>query len=99
MYYDLVFSLCSADVHSQFISLARWNMVPCANPLHNYHFLPAFGRRIVNPFLPLTACVLLKETCHRFFQHYKVEASCTKVLADALNEASALVTGSPSPEA
>jgi hypothetical protein len=33
VYYDLVFSLCSADVHSQFISIARWNMVPCTNPL------------------------------------------------------------------
>jgi len=98
VYYDLVFSLCSADVHSQFISLARWNMVPCKNPLHNYHLLPAFGRRILNPFLPLTACVLLKETCQRFFEHYKVDPSCTKVLEDALVQASAIVTASPPPE-
>jgi len=95
VYYDLVFSLCSADVHSQFISLARWNMVFCKNPLHNYHLLPAFGRRIFNPFLPLTACVLLKETCQRFFGHYKVQASCTKVLEDALAETSVIVRGSP----
>ncbi len=94
VYYDLVFSLCSADVHSQFISLAQWNMVPCKNPLHNYHLLPAFGRRVFNPFLPLTACVLLKEVCQRFFEHYKVEPSCTKVLEAALVEASAVVTDS-----
>jgi len=99
VYYDLVFSLCSADVHSQFISLARWNMVPCTNPLHNYHLLPTFDRRIINPFLPLTACVLLKEACHRFFEHYNVAAKCTEVLADILNEASAILTGSPPPEA
>jgi hypothetical protein len=99
VYYDLVFSLCSADVHSQFISLAQWNMVPCKNPLHNYHLLPAFGRRIINPFLPLTACVLLKETCQRFFEHYKVEPSCTKVLEDALAEASAIVATSESGDA
>lgn len=99
VYYDLVFSLCSADVHSQFISLARWNMVPCKNPLHNYHLLPAFGRRIFNPFLPLTACVLLKEACQRFFEHYKVSADCLKVLEDALVDASETVTGSAPPEA
>lgn len=92
VYYDLVFSLCSADVHSQFISLARWNMVFCSNPLHNSHLLPAFGRRIENPFLPLTACALLKETCHRFFEHYKVVPTCTNVLERALAEASAIVT-------
>jgi hypothetical protein len=99
VYYDLVFSLCSADVHSQFISLAKWNMVPCKNPLHNYHFLPAFGRRIYDPFLPLTACVLLKETCQRFFEHYKVEPNCTKVLEDTLTEVSAIVTSSRPSEA
>jgi hypothetical protein len=99
VYYDLVFSLCSTDVHSQFISLARWNMVPCKNPLHNYHLLPAFGRRVYNPFLPLTACVLLKEACQHFFEHYKVDAACLKVLEDALVEASEIVTGSGAPKA
>jgi len=94
VYYDLVFSLCSADVHSQFISLVRWNMVPCKNPLHNYHLLPAFGRRVYNPFLPLTACVLLKEACKRYFEHYKVDSDCLKVLEDALVEASQIVRNS-----
>lgn len=93
VYYDLVFSLCSADVHSQFVSLARWNMVPCKNPLHNYHLLPAFSRRVYNPFLPVTACVLLKEACQRFFEHCKVDADCLKVLEDALVDASKIVTG------
>jgi hypothetical protein len=99
VYYDLVFSLCSADVHSQFISVARWNMVPCENPLHNCHLLPAFGRRVYNPFLPLTACVLLKEACERFFKHHKVDAECVKVLEDALVDASKIVTESPTPKA
>ncbi|UCC31463.1 MAG: hypothetical protein JSU86_04145 [Phycisphaerales bacterium] len=98
VYYDLVFSLCSADVHSQFISIARWNMVPCTNPLHNYHLLPAWGRRSVNPFLPLSACVLLKEACHRFFEHYKVDATCTRVLESLLNDASGIMlNASPAP--
>jgi len=85
-FYDLVFSLYSADVHSQFISIARWNMVPCKNPLHNYHLLPAFGRRAVNLALPLTACVLLSETCQRFFQYYHVDATCIGVLTRLLND-------------
>jgi hypothetical protein len=91
VYYDLVFSLCSADVHSQFISIARWNMVPCTNPLHNCHLLPAWGRRSVNPFLPLTACVLLREACHRYFEHYKIDATCMRVLESLLNDASDIV--------
>ena len=98
-YYDLVFSLCSADVHSQFISLARWNMTPCTNPLHNYHMIPAFGRRFMNPFLPLTACVLLREACREFFGHYKVDAGSTKVLSELLEEVSKKVlNASPAPE-
>lgn len=83
-FYDLVFSLYSADVHSQFVSVAKWNMMPCTNPLHNYHLLPAFGRRVVNLALPLTACILLKETCQRFFQYYKVTPTCIGVLARLL---------------
>jgi hypothetical protein len=97
VYYDLVFSLCSADVHSQFISIAQWNMVPCTNPLHNSHLLPAWGRRVVNPFLPLTACVLLKEACQRFFEYYKVDAVSTGVLAKLLDDASAIIMNSLPP--
>jgi hypothetical protein len=99
VYYDLVFSLCSADVHSQFISIARWNMVPCTNPLHNYHLVPACGRRMVNPFLPLTACVLLKEACQRFFGHYKVDATCADVLSKVLDEVSGLILNASPPSA
>ena len=98
VYYDLVFSLCSADVHSQFISLARWNMVPCENPLHNYHLLPAFDSRVYNPYLPLTACVLLKETCQRFFQHQGIDAESVKLLEVAVDTASEIVTTTPTPE-
>lgn len=87
-FYDLVFSLYSADVHSQFISLARWNMVQCTNPLHNGHLVPVFGRRVVNPFLPMTACVLLKATCQTFFQHYKVDTTSSDVLRRVLDDTS-----------
>ncbi len=97
VFYDLVFSLCSADVHSQFISIANWNMLPCTNPLHNSHLMPAFGHRVVNPFLPLTACVLLKETCQRYFEHFKIDATCTPVLAAMLDEASTTVLNASPP--
>lgn len=87
-YYDLIFTECSSDVHSQFMSLARWNMIPCSNPLHNYHLLPAFGERRLNPFLPLTACVLAKETCSRIFKYLHIDAECVEVLAGLLNRVS-----------
>jgi hypothetical protein len=86
LYYDLVFSKFSLDVHAQFISLARWNMVPCLNPLHNQHLLPAFNQRTFNPLLPLTGCILLKELYSRFFRHYCIEAGSITVLDDALTQ-------------
>jgi hypothetical protein len=84
LYYDLIFSQCSSDVHSQFMSLARWNMAPCSNPLHNFHLLPVFGERRVNPYLPLTACVLSKEICNRIFKYYGIDAECVKILDGTL---------------
>jgi hypothetical protein len=87
-YYDLIFTQCSSDVHSQFMSLARWNMTPCSNPLHNFHLLPAFGERRINPFLPLTACVLSKETCDRIFKYLGVDAECVKILENLLESIS-----------
>lgn len=94
-YYDLVFSLCSADVHSQFISLAQWNMMFCTNPLHNSHLIPLFEKRVVNPFLPLTAGVLLQKVCERFFGYYKVDGQSTKVLTEILKEVSDKILGGP----
>jgi len=97
-YYDLLFHLYSADVHSQFISIGRWNMVRCTNPLHNSHLIPAFGRRAVNPHLPLTACAVLRETCQRFFSHHNVDASCIDVLARVLGDMSDTVLNAAPPE-
>jgi len=101
-YYDLIFTQCSSDVHSQFMSLARWNMTSCDNPLHNFHLLPAFGERRINPFLPLTACVLGKEICGRIFKYLDVDAECVKILENLLESISeevlnktALADGSP----
>ncbi|MBW8015112.1 MAG: hypothetical protein FVQ82_02925 [Planctomycetes bacterium] len=85
-YYDLIFTLSSADVHSQFASLAKWNMTLCSNPLHNSHLMPAFGQRCVNPFLPLTACVLAKETCDRIFKYLEVEAESVKIIGNLLQD-------------
>ena len=96
-FYDIVFSFYSADVHSQFISLARCNMDFCTNPLHNNHMIPAFGRSLIEPSLPLTACVLLRDVCQRFFEHYKVDASSPHVLSSLLEKASALVLKPSSP--
>ena len=87
-YYDLIFTQCSSDLHSQFMSLARWNMTTCDNPLHNFHLLPTFGERRINPFLPLTACVLGKETCDRIFKHLGVDAECVKILENLLESIS-----------
>jgi len=97
MFYDLIFSLSSADVHSQFISLAKWNLVFCTNPLHNNHMIPAFGRRSVNPYLPLTAAVLVQEVCKRFFEHYKIAPECTKVLSCLLKEMSEEIQATENP--
>ncbi len=88
-YYDLIFTQCSSDVHSQFMSLAKWNLTACSNPLHNCHLLPAFGERRVNPFLPLTASMLAKETCDRIFNYVHVDAECTKVLAQLVSRIAA----------
>ena len=40
----------------------------------------------MNPFLPLTACVLARETCDRIFHYLGIDAECTKVLANLLDK-------------
>lgn len=41
--YNLVYSPASAELHGEWASLKRYNLVRCGNPLHRFHRLPQFA--------------------------------------------------------
>jgi hypothetical protein len=45
--YRLIFAPMSANVHSEWIALEQYALVPCRNPLHRGHRLPVRDTRIV----------------------------------------------------
>ncbi|MCH8827065.1 MAG: hypothetical protein IIB16_08920 [Chloroflexi bacterium] len=38
--YKLIYQPYSMDVHGTWMSLVRWNLKRCMNPLHGFHYLP-----------------------------------------------------------
>jgi hypothetical protein len=42
--YKFLYQPCSIDVHSEWPSITKWNMLRCRNPLHHFHYVPNFSR-------------------------------------------------------
>lgn len=47
--YDGAYDPFSANVHNQWHHVAKYNLIRCKNPMHNYHFMPGSLESSFNP--------------------------------------------------
>jgi len=74
--YNLVFSPASAELHGEWVSLKRSNLVRCGNPLHRFHFVPQLQPpTILAPDAVLFAANLLVQTFEAWLDSYQLKGS------------------------
>ena len=61
--YNLVYAPLSSDLHSEWVSLKKYNLARCRNPLHRFHRVPRLTPlNIISPYSVVFAGQLLSDT-------------------------------------
>lgn len=87
-FYNYVYNPFSACVHSMWHHIAKYNLIQCANPLHQYHGIPADMKLGTDPYYLYLAAKYLQKSFSAFDKKFGVqvnEPSAFEHLSDGLN--------------
>jgi hypothetical protein len=88
-FYNYVYTPFSSCTHSTWHHVARYNLIPCNNPLHRHHSVPAIIDLPADPHYLHLAARYLQKTFAKFdetFGKFKRSKSALDVLADGLTK-------------
>lgn len=72
--YNLVYSPASSELHGEWTSLKKFNLVRCSNPLHRFHRLPHFSsEHFLFPRAIVHAGHILSETLSIWLEAYHLQ--------------------------
>jgi hypothetical protein len=72
--YNLVFAPASADLHGEWTSLKKFNLVRCGNPLHRFHRLPRLSPpSILGSYAVVFAGTVLADTFRAWLDAYDLQ--------------------------
>ncbi|SHK16135.1 hypothetical protein SAMN05444159_2577 [Bradyrhizobium lablabi] len=86
-FYNYVYTPFSSCTHSTWYHVARYNLIPCNNPLHRYHSVPAIIDIPLDPHYLHLAARYLQKTLAKFdevFGKFTRRKSALDVLTDGL---------------